>query len=395
VNKASARSFGIIVHAFMGSIEAFFLRPLKETTVLSFEKFKEQMFRAWHIIFFAVAVVGVVVPTSSFASSEDAITKLAPLKGVERENFLKERAKAEGQVTLYWSILVRDFEALKSAFNAEYPYIALNYVWGNRNTILNRVQTEARANRHAVDLIQLDLSYGFPLIKAGLIAPYPLARVDLFHHGTYDKERYWFTTYLNTIALTYNTRTVNPTSVPKTYEDLLQPKWKGKMALDPEAGFLLSALERAWGKERAIKYLNQLAKQNLAYVRGQPVTTQLVAAGEYDVAIALNAEGRAVDRDKGAPIGFSLLPPKIVKSMGIFLPKRTSHPYSALLLLNWILSERGQTALARIGKGVPMKGVPVKYKEFQVEPDYVVGPEYGENVERYLKEFRHIFGIQS
>jgi iron(III) transport system substrate-binding protein len=336
-----------------------------------------------------------VVPSTVTASSDDAISKLATLKGLERENFLKERAKTEGQVTLYWSILVRDFEALKSAFNAEYPYITLNYVWGNRNTILNRVQAEARANKYAVDLIQLDLSYGFPLIKAGLIAPYPVGRVERFHLGTFDKDRYWYTTYLNTIALVYNTKAVNPTSVPKTYDDLLQPKWKGKMALDPEAGFLLSAMERAWGKEKAIKYLNQLAKQNLAYVRGQPVTTQLVAAGEYDIAIALNAEGRAVDRDKGAPIGFSILPPKIVKSMGIFLPKRTSHPYSALLLLDWILSEKGQTTLARIGKGVPMKGIPVKYKEFQVEPDYVVGPEYGENVERYLKEFRQIFGIQS
>jgi iron(III) transport system substrate-binding protein len=356
------------------------------------KKSTEKIFRAWLVL---LLFAGVVVPRVAMAATEDAITKLAALKGVERENHLKERAKTEGQVTLYWSILVRDFEALKSAFNAEYPYIALNYVWGNRNTILNRVQAEARANRHAVDLIQLDLSYGFPLIKAGLIAPYPLARVDRFHHGTYDKDRYWYTTYLNTIALTYNTKTVNPMSVPKTYDDLLQLRWKGKMALDPEAGFLLSAMERAWGKERAIKYLHQLSKQNLAYIRGQPVTTQLVAAGEYDLAVALNAEGRAVDRDKGAPIGFSMLAPKIVKSMGIFLPNRTPHPYSALLLLEWILSEKGQRTLAGIGKGVPMKGIPVKYKEFQVEPDYVVGPDYGENVERYLKEFRQIFGIQN
>jgi iron(III) transport system substrate-binding protein len=87
------------------------------------------------------------------------------------------------------------------------------------------------------------------------------------------------------------------------------------------------------------------------------LTTQLVAAGEQPIAIVVNGETSAEVRDKGAPIGFSILAPKIIKPNGFFMAKKAPHPHVALLFTDWTLSEEGQRILAvELGKGVGMTG---------------------------------------
>jgi ABC-type Fe3+ transport system substrate-binding protein len=129
-------------------------------------------------------------------------------------------------------------------------------------------------------------------------------------------------------------------------------------------------------------------------MRGSALSTQLVAAGEHPIAIAVNGETTAEIRDKGAPIGFSMLAPKIIKPNGLFVAKKAPHPSAALLFTDWALSEEGQRVLAvELGKGVAMNGQPVKYKEFQGEPDYIVGPEFGNQLKQYMAEFQKILGM--
>ena len=126
-------------------------------------------------------------------------------------------------------------------------------------------------------------------------------------------------------------------------------------------------------------------------MRGSAITTQLVAAGEHPIAIAVNGETTAEVRAKGAPIGFSILSPKIIKPNGFFVAKRAPHPHAALLFTDWALSEEGQRVLAvELGKGVAMKGLPAKYKEFQGEPDYIVAAEFGNQLKQYMSEFQKI-----
>jgi hypothetical protein len=85
--------------------------------------------------------------------------------------------------------------------------------------------------------------------------------------------------YMLTTALVYNRNLVKPGEAPKTYQDLLDPKWKGKMMFDPEAAFIMAAMEQVWGKEKARDYLARLAKQDLIFRRGTTLTSQLIAAG--------------------------------------------------------------------------------------------------------------------
>jgi iron(III) transport system substrate-binding protein len=193
--------------------------------------------------------------------------------------------------------------------------------------------------------------------------------------------------------LIYNTSAIKPEQAPKSYEDLLSPNWKGKMVFDPEAGYLLAAMEEAWGKEKAVNYMTRLAKQDLSYRRGGTLTTQVVGSGEYPIGIAINGETSAAVREKGAPLGFKVLAPTIIKPEGFFLAKNAPHPHAALLFAEWAFSDEAQSFLAStLGKGSAMKGVRSKFKEFQLQPDYVVNPKLGANLQNYIQEFRKIMG---
>jgi iron(III) transport system substrate-binding protein len=181
--------------------------------------------------------------------------------------------------------------------------------------------------------------------------------------------------YYLTTVLIYNSNAVKPEQAPKSYDDLLAPAWKGKMLFDPEAGYILAAMEEVWGREKAVAYLSKLSKQDLSYRRGGTLTTQVVTSGEYPVGIAINGETSAAIREKGAPLGFKVLSPTIVKPEGLFLAKNAPHPHAALLFAEWVLSEEAQSFLATtVGKGSAMKGVRSKFKEFQLQPDFVVSP---------------------
>ena len=301
------------------------------------------------------------------ATIAEVTAKVSTLNPQDKQNFLVKGAQKEGELVYYGTILVNEFSELGKAFNARYPFLNLKHYYAPREGILNRSLTEARAGSHAVDAIQVDSSYGYQLINDNLVHSYAMAARDRFYDGTYDPSGSWHSMYYLTTALVYNTTLVKPESVPQTYDALLDPSWKGKLLFDPEAG----------------------------YRRGGALTTQVVSSGEYPIGIAINGETSAAIRDKGAPLGFKVLAPKIVKPEGLFLARNSPHPHAALLFADWVLSEEGQTVLAgKLGKGIAMKGVRSKFQEFQLQPDYVVTPKLGPNLKAYVEEFAKIVGAR-
>lgn len=348
---------------------------------------------AWFVSSIIVFVAG-CLSVAAAMTLPDLASRVEHMGRVEREALLVKGAKEEKEVMFYGTTPVNQLAVLKKAFSARYPFVELKHFYSPRQGILNKALSEARGGANIVDVIMTDLSYGSLFIKEGISYPYSTPDVKRYVRGSYDPNGQWYTMYMLSIALAYNRNMVKPNEAPRSYQDLLDPKWKGAMLFDPEAAYVMAAMEQTWGKEKARDYLARLAKQNLIFRRGTTLTTQLIAAGEQPIAIAVNAETAAAVRDKGAPLGFSVLSPRIIKPNGFFVAKKAPHPYAALLFTDWTLSEEGQKVLAlELGKGVAMKGIPVKYKEFQGEPDYVVGPEFGDKLNQHMKEFQKIFGL--
>ena len=345
---------------------------------------------------FLLAVVSLLVSVAPSAAAmlPEVVSQVEKMNRAEREALLIKGAKEEKELMFYATTPVTQVAVLRKHFNARYPFVELKHYYSPRQGILNKTLSEYRGNANITDVIMTDVSYGTVLMKEGVSAPYSTPDAARYVRGSFDPKGQWFTMYMLTTALVYNRNLVKPSDAPKTYQDLLDPKWKGKMMFDPEAAFIMAAMEQSWGKEKARDYLSKLARQDLIFRRGTTLTSQLIAAGEQPIAIAINAETTADMRDKGAPLGFSVLPPRIIKPNGFFAAKKAPHPHAALLFTDWALSEEGQKVLAiDLGKGVAMKGIPSKYKEFQGEPDYVVGPEFGNRLKQHMAEFQKIFGL--
>ncbi len=327
------------------------------------------------------------------ATVAEVAAKVKSLKAPERIAYLLKGAQAEGELAYYGTLPIDEFLPLARVYNSRYRAMALHHYFSPRDGILNRTLTEARAGRHAVDVVQVDLSYGYQLLNANLVQAYQVPGANRYFDGTYDPAGNWHSMYHLTTALMYNTTAVKADQAPKSYEELLSPSWKGKMLFDPQAGYILAAMEEVWGREKAVGYLSRLAKQDLSYRRGGTLTTQVVSSGEFPIGIAINGETSAAIREKGAPLGFKVLTPSIVKPEGLFVMKNAPHPHAALLFAEWVLSDEAQSFLAgTLGKGVALKGARGKFKEFQVKPDYVVNPKLGANLQTYIQDFRKIMG---
>ncbi len=347
------------------------------------------------IFMYAVFVSMFISDVVHAATLSEVTAKIGSLNPQEKRDFLVKGAQKEGELVYYGTLLVNEFTTLGKTFNARYPFLNLKHYYAPREGILNRSLIEAKAGSYVVDAIQVDSSYGYQLLNENLVHPYQVPGRDRFYDGTYDPNGFWHSMYYLTTALIYNSSLVKPDSVPQSYEALLNPAWKGKLLFDPEAGYILAAMEQVWGREKAVDYLTKLSKQELSFRRGGALTTQVVSSGEYPVGIAINGETSAAIREKGAPLGFKVLSPKIVKPEGLFLAKHSPHPHATLLFAEWILSEEGQTFLAtNLGKGIAMKGVRSKYQEFQLQPDYVVTPKLGPKLNAYIQDFAKILGVR-
>ena len=343
------------------------------------------------LIFFALWISLLQGAPVGAVTTEEVAAKIKPLNSQEKLNYLVQGARREGELVYYGTLPIDEFLPLARVFNGRYHSLALQHYFSPRDGILSRTLTEARAGRHAADVVQVDLSYGYQLLNANLVQPYAVSGANQFYEGTYDPGGFWHSMYYLTTALIYNSNSVKPGQAPKTYDDLLNSAWRGKMVFDPEAGYILAALEQVWGREKALAYLSKLSKQDLSYRRGGTLTTQVVSSGEFPIGIAINGETSAAIRDKGAPLGFKVLAPTIVKPEGLFVAKNAPHPHAALLFVEWVLSREAQSFLATtLGKGSAMKGVRSKYKEFALRPDFVVSPKLGANLQNYIQDFRKV-----
>ena len=204
----------------------------------------------WVVLLIGFSATG-GVPADGATVAEVA-AKVKALKPQERINYLLKGAQAEGELVYYGTLPIDEFLPLARLFNRRYRSIALHQYFAPRDGILSRTLAEARAGRHAFDVVQVDLSYGFQLLNADLVQPYTVASDKRYYDGTYDPDGYWHSMYSLTTALIYNTNLVKPAQVPRSYGDLLQSVWKGKMLFDPDAGYILAAMEAAWGREKAV-----------------------------------------------------------------------------------------------------------------------------------------------
>jgi iron(III) transport system substrate-binding protein len=300
--------------------------------------------------FYAVAFF--VTCSAATAASQPISDDILTYTGGDRQQRLIEGAKQEGRVTYYSGMIVNQaLRPLTAAFQKKYPFIKMSHWRGDSEDILTRVSTEMRASNLVADVIE-GTGVGELAVQAGLAQPVWSPQLADIPDFIRDPRRLWAPTRMSYFGIAYNTRLVAAGAAPKTYDDLLDPKWKGKMAwpaLTPVgAPLFITNLRLSWGEDKTMAYLQRLRTQNIVnFGAGNPRTlVDRVIAGEYPIALQIFAHHPLISAGKGAPVTAQLLPPVASASGALVIPKGSRHPHAALLLMDFLLSQEGQQILA-------------------------------------------------
>jgi iron(III) transport system substrate-binding protein len=201
----------------------------------------------WALVLFVIA--GARAPVHA-TPSEDALAKINKLPAAERQAALVKEAKNEKSVVWYAPMNREDLRQFTSAFEAEYPFLKVEILTGGPQSILNRILTEYRAGRHNYDTLNIRSSALFTLKKANAVGRYDSPYRRGLRPGFHDKDGYFNGIWASLMVFLYNTKQVSKAEAPKSLNDLLQPKWKGKMGLDQDADDFLAALLQYYGDEK-------------------------------------------------------------------------------------------------------------------------------------------------
>jgi iron(III) transport system substrate-binding protein len=317
------------------------------------------------------------------------------------DDALYQAAKAEGQFVWYTTLIINvGVRPLVAGFEKKYPGIAVRYSRDNSGPTATKVLNEARAGKVQADVVDGTDSLP-PLEHAGLLAKYFPDTLDKYPAQLKDPQGYWDPVLVYFMTPAFNTKLVPRDQAPKTLQDLLDPKWKGKIAWTTSRGsggptFIGGVLLKL-GEEKGMAYLRELANQQIINVNvsGRALVEQC-AAGQYPIVLNIFNHHAAMDRDKGAPVDWIKLDMIPAPMQAAALLKDAPHPNAGKLFLNYMTSEEGQTILAKTSLLAAMPGVKALNPEVKPEVGHFTPIVISQDISaresaRWVKIYRELF----
>ena len=298
--------------------------------------------------FLIVALACFTVACGSPAPAENVspVAELAAYDGADRLQRLIEGAKREGELTVYTSAQSTDLGPVLEAFEKKYGVKTSLWRAGSE-AVLNRAIQEARAGRDTVDIVETNgpelESMSREQILQAIKSPHhaDLIPPAIRPHGE------WVGTRLNVFVQAYNTKLVKKEELPKTWEELTDPKWKGRLGIEQEDSDWLAGIFGELGEERGTKVFKQIVASNgISNRKGHTLLTQLVASGEVPMALTVYNYKAEQLRREGAPIDWFTIGNAIARPNGVGVARRAPHPNAAVLFYDFELSPEGQQIIA-------------------------------------------------
>lgn len=318
---------------------------------------------------------------------------LAPLTAHSQDNQkLIDAARKEGEIVWYTTMSSDQSNAFMARFQQKHPFLKPSIQRLGGSALLSRIVTEAKAGKNFFDVVHGTGETVLPLMEQGLLAAYLSPERKMIADDLKDGKGHWTSVYVNSVVLGYNRTLVKREELPRTYEDLLHPRWKGrKICLDDTYTTWLQGLISSWGKEKALAYLRRLAEQEPVVMRGSTVRVQLAAAGEFPLVMAYANIIQNL-AEKGAPVDWLPLEPAVVSVNTVMLGAKAAHPNAGKLLVDFTLSKEGQEKLwdfQRIPSRTDVEPKPARL--FRGYKRYVVHPEEYKGHDEVMKLYTQIF----
>ena len=285
-------------------------------------------------------------PPVNAQAANSELAAIADYAGADRNARILAGAKKEGVVNVYTSATVDDLAALTAAFESKYG-IKLNVWRGSAENILQRAVVEARGGRFDVDAIETGATTMESLGREQLLQPVSSPAFADLKPEAIRPDHEWIGTRYNVFVAAYNTSAVNKADLPKSYEDLAQPKCKGKLGIEAESSDWFGALVTALGEEQGLALFRKiLAGNGMSARKGHTLLANLVVSGEVPLAISTYLYKVAQLKSRGAPLDWFGIPPVVARFEGAGVARRAPHPYAAMLYLDFMLTD-AQAILAK------------------------------------------------
>jgi iron(III) transport system substrate-binding protein len=294
----------------------------------------------WSVILASVAYFTLSYSFTGTLGLGETVVLAAPEITLEK---VREAAYKEGELIWYESSPEGQIAKVVSAFNKRYPKIKFEHVRLRGADTGTRIIAESQANAPTADVGTTGLEILLPLDERGL-----LIRSNWTELGIPQKliaTPYALISMASIYCLNYNTSLVSEADAPKKWEDVLNPKWKGKIGIwqKPSA---IALLAPAWGEERTLNFAKKLAEQKLVFYQSSFPLNDAVAAGEVSVGITIYHTTTAA-LEKGAPLKLVFVDPTPYEPLCSAIPVKSLHPNAAKLFTAWLLSLEGAEAYER------------------------------------------------
>lgn len=330
-----------------------------------------------YFFFIAAIVIGPLPTMPIFASNHESLI---------------EGAKKEGKLVVYTSMTVDQAQKLNDTFKAKYPFIQPSMFRAVGERLLTKIMAEAQAGRYEFDVVQSAETQAYFLKKKNLLAKYVAPEAKNIQKPFFDPDGYWAAVYMMPNVIGYNTRLVKRNEAPRSDEELLNPKWKGKIGMDHSKPEWFSWKLKRMGEEKGLAYMKNLGAQEFKLYSGLTILTNLLAAGEFPLVLNTYLHNVEDVRRKGAPVDWVAQDPVFTKFQPIGVGSKATNPNAAKLFVDFMLSEEGQKIIASFGRVPTRRGVPTTAQGIDklnyVIDDIGAGDDFNKNFEL----FRNIFG---
>jgi iron(III) transport system substrate-binding protein len=328
------------------------------------------------------------------------VVPLAILSAVQdlygQDTGLVQAARAERVIVFYSSSSIAEMKPLVDAFAAKYSFMKPEFYRAPNETLQNRILTEDRGGTSAFDVVQTNSPDFEDLIRRNLIGKYESPERLAYSEINKDRDGYWTNLHSSYYVLGYNPKLVSMGSIPRDWNDVLNERWKGNFAMDPEDYGWYGAMVEYLGEEAGRKLMRGLAKQEPIFHKGHTLLAQLLSAGEFPMALVYAHRVEETKR-KGAPIEWVKTTKPIVAEMRIIgISAKTRRPNAAKLFLDFMLSREGQEILRSFGRIVARQDL--KPLVPALDPSkltlYPVSLSVGGRLNTTVNEFREVFGLK-
>lgn len=310
-------------------------------------------------------------------------------QGADRDQRLAAQARKEGQVMLYSTMTVADGKVLAAAFERKYGVKVVHWRSGAER-IVNRAVSEARAGRHEVDVIETSSHRMEALYREGLLEEFHspvlgeiLPAAFPRGHRQYVADRFAF------FVLGYNTNLVKPEDLPASYDDLLHPRWAGRLTIEGTDMHWFAAVVKAMGEDKGLAFFRKLATSKPQIRNSHILIAQLVSAGEVPLCINCFNNNLETLRLQGAPVAWKPLQPAFGQSSAIGVARYAPRPHAALLFAEFVLSKEGQEIYRSVNRIPSSRLVDTPLRNFRHE---IVDPQLAlDEDEKWKDLFSTIF----